>query len=117
MARSDLVLHDAAGHALAELRGQDLARVLVEAAERVVAAIGALERETLGLLTTDAADGAKPAGIVLQVEHGHFHRHGPQVPIVRSEQRAVDPARLIMLAGHDAAPRWILAARGGGTDG
>ena len=55
MAGADLILEDALRHRAPELLGQQRRRILVERAELVLAAVGALESQRLGLLAAARA--------------------------------------------------------------
>ena len=59
-----LILDDVVDDRVPELFVQDVARVLVEAAERVVPTVTALERQALGLLSPHPRDRCEAAASV-----------------------------------------------------
>jgi hypothetical protein len=102
MGRRDLVLHDALGDGILQVRRQHRLGVLVDAAERPVAAVPALHREASGLLAPDALHGRQTAREALEVEDVEADRRRPQHAIVAAEEEAMRSAGFVTLAkGHD----------------
>ena len=110
--RRDLVLQNAIDEGALVLGRQDVAGVFVEAAERVVATVGALHCEAVRLLTTHAPRRREAARDGAQVEFGDADRGRPQITIVSAEEEAVEGAGFVVFARHHRAKRWSSRRRG-----
>jgi hypothetical protein len=99
VARRDLVPDQALGDRALQVRWQHVARVLVHAAERVVASVRAAKRETLRLLAADAAHRRESSREAAQVEHLDRHRRGPKVAVVATEEHPMERAGAVLRPG------------------
>ena len=81
-------------------RVEEVRGVLFEPAERVAPPVGSSERQRLGLLAADSADGGQAARLRLQVEHLDADGRLPQGAVATAEHDALEAARPVM-AGDD----------------
>ena len=99
--RRHLVLHELLDEGLLQVLGEDVRRVLVDAAERIGAAVGAAQREPLRLLSAHAARRGEAARLAGEVEHLRRDRRRPQPPVRAAEHDGVEAAGRVLRA-HDS---------------
>jgi hypothetical protein len=99
MARAGLVAHDGRRRGGLQRRRQRLHRVLVDRAELVFLAVGALQAERLGLLSSTSLGDLEASGELVEVEHGRLDRRAPEIPIMVAEEQPVQPAGVVLRSG------------------
>jgi hypothetical protein len=116
MLRRHLVAQQVLHERVVQLLGQDVGRVLLDAAEGIGAAVAADERQAFRLLPPDPAHGLEAAGLLRQVEHGQLDGRRPQVAIGRAQHRPVEAARAVLGPGRDALGLRLVLGRGCGGE-
>jgi hypothetical protein len=96
-----LVVHDPARPRVAQLLGQRIRRILVDAAKGVVAPVRAFHGEPLRLEAADPEERGQAAGERPKVQDVGLDARRPERTVVRAPEPAVEAAGLVLRPDHD----------------